>query len=193
MQHAFSLLAIPHTFYSTEECKKWFCCSCFLFVWGTVFPFKGRIMTVVSVYHPVPWSQETCCKIQFHPSNKNYYCCKGTNISIKTFSFQKSFQLRASKYKFQQGNIAAFNLSHTRSNVQSWRQLWTAFHTVKWNISYMWKPRSCPVFHNSGAAQESIINMITNERTIAHSQVPFVVKRSDSENIGVCIWFYSYK
>lgn len=74
--------------------------------------------------------KEPFCKIQFHPSNKKY-CCKDTNILIKAFSFQKSFQLIVSEYRFQQGNSAAFSLSCTRGSVQSWRQLPTVFSDNK--------------------------------------------------------------
>lgn len=62
--------------------------------------------------------KEPFCKIQFHPSTKKY-CCKDTNILKKAFSFQKSFQLIVSEYRFQQGNSAAFRLSCTRGSVQS--------------------------------------------------------------------------
>lgn len=132
MEHAFSLLAIPHTFYSTEECKNDFAWAV-SFPFGTVFTFKERIIAVVSVYHPVPWSQGTFCKIHFHPSNKKYYCCKDTNILIKMFSFQKSFQLTVtmSKYKVQQGKSADFCLSCARSSLHPWRQVLTDWSNNK--------------------------------------------------------------
>lgn len=144
MEHAFSLLAIPHTFYNTEECRNDFAWAV-SFPFGTVFTFKGRIIAVVSVYHPVPWSQGTFCKIHFHPSNKNYYCCKVTNILIETFSFQKSFQLTVamSKYNLQEGKSADFCLSCTRSSLHPWRQVLTDLSDEEVEDNHWFHIRGC--------------------------------------------------
>lgn len=133
MEHAFSLLAIPHTFCNTEECKNDFAWAV-SFPFGSVFTFEGRFTAVVSVYHWVPWAQGTFRKIHFHSRNRNYYHCKDTNILIKTFSFQKSFQLTVTVFKYKQGKSADFCLSCTRSSLQSW-SFYMICQMIKWKIS----------------------------------------------------------